>query len=844
MATLSGTLYDLVAILSSGNMGKPNASNGVQGRVQADGFALSDNKNADFSGTGTTVTFNASAVAWAAINKTGSDLADLATKSHTDLTDIGSNAHSVIDTHLGAANPHSGSAASGANSDITSLTGLTTPLAGDYGGTESAYVKFTGPTTAKKTFTLPDSSQTLAYAGGAFHDGFSDHVANEHLDWTQSVGTIHTDNYVEGGDGTDTTAIHDDTVGEINAVAVKGTPIGADIVLIEDSAASWAKKKATITSLPTADSDAYHDNVANEITATAEKTTCADADEFLMEDSAASFVKKAITFANLEGQIDHDQLTNFAIGEHRVINDSGTSSTELWSASKISSELSSIQSGFSWQDSVLDLVDCTAAPPAEVEGYRYLLDDSGSPHANWDGAGTWDIVEFQSGTWVVVYDHSVILEGGATWVEDENIAYVDNGTDWVKSISVYNHNDLANLDSGDYQHLTSAEHTEITTFFGSTDITYTEAETLTDGSDAGSLHIHEADHFTETELGSVVDGSEGMTLIGAGGFSNLVGATVGAVLDDIDAAWDDANWDSAYSHSTGSGSDHTDVASNTTHRGSAGTDHSDVGLNNTHRTSNGTDHGYIDQSVVIGASPAFTSASLTTPKIVTKLTFDETTNDLDVTATDQTSGVGTANFPDLAGTTQDVVMRTLSQTLTTKTINMSNNTISGTKAQHDTAVSDGAHGWLDANNTWTGEQTFDTVILGGDGGSPEGFCVEIPFSVVNPGGATTAGDLVYMQSSGDVTRRTAATQLPIGTARNTAAAGETCYVCVAGVVPCSLKSGDSPTIGTTEVFAEDGGNLYEVTTTVPTTGKVPGPWLYVGTNQMLLGITKYFEYET
>jgi len=33
--------------------------------------------------------------------------------------------------------------------------------------------------------------------------------------------------------------------------------------------------------------------------------------------------------------IDHDSTLNFAIGEHRIINDSGTSATELWSASKI-----------------------------------------------------------------------------------------------------------------------------------------------------------------------------------------------------------------------------------------------------------------------------------------------------------------------------------------------------------------------------------------------------------------------------------------------------------------------------------------------------------------------------
>lgn len=51
-------------------------------------------------------------------------------------------------------------------------------------------------------------------------------------------------------DGADATAIHDDTAGEINAIASKATPVDADVVVIEDSAASFAKKKATLGSLP------------------------------------------------------------------------------------------------------------------------------------------------------------------------------------------------------------------------------------------------------------------------------------------------------------------------------------------------------------------------------------------------------------------------------------------------------------------------------------------------------------------------------------------------------------------------------------------------------------------
>ena len=44
-------------------------------------------------------------------------------------------------------------------------------------------------------------------------------------------------------DGADSTAIHDNVTGEINAIAEKTTIVGDDIFVIEDSAASYAKKK-------------------------------------------------------------------------------------------------------------------------------------------------------------------------------------------------------------------------------------------------------------------------------------------------------------------------------------------------------------------------------------------------------------------------------------------------------------------------------------------------------------------------------------------------------------------------------------------------------------------------
>ena len=48
----------------------------------------------------------------------------------------------------------------------------------------------------------------------------------------------------------DSAVLHKATSGEINAETVKTTPVTADVLLIEDSAASFAKKKITIGSLP------------------------------------------------------------------------------------------------------------------------------------------------------------------------------------------------------------------------------------------------------------------------------------------------------------------------------------------------------------------------------------------------------------------------------------------------------------------------------------------------------------------------------------------------------------------------------------------------------------------
>lgn len=160
-------------------------------------------------------------------------------------------------------------------------------------------------------------------------------------------------------DGADSTALHDDTAGEILAIALKAAPGGTDVLVLEDVASANVKKRTTAAAIaasgppathalggsehssatlaqlnalvsdatldtssasrppsgtaggdlggtypnPTvddgADGTAIHDNVSGEISALTDKATPVGGDFLLIEDSAASNAKKRINISNL-----------------------------------------------------------------------------------------------------------------------------------------------------------------------------------------------------------------------------------------------------------------------------------------------------------------------------------------------------------------------------------------------------------------------------------------------------------------------------------------------------------------------------------------------------------------
>jgi hypothetical protein len=81
---------------------------------------------------------------------------------------------------------------------------------------------------------------------------------------------------------------------------------------------------------------------------------------------------------------------------------------------------------------VIDIVDCTLAPPTEVTGDRYILDfTSGTIHADWDGADRGEIAEFGATAWT----SETPEEGWNTFVDlkESDYRYIDDGTaTWEK----------------------------------------------------------------------------------------------------------------------------------------------------------------------------------------------------------------------------------------------------------------------------------------------------------------------------------------------------------------------------------------------------------------------------
>jgi hypothetical protein len=111
--------------------------------------------------------------------------------------------------------------------------------------------------------------------------------------------------------------------------------------------------------------------------------------------------------------------------------------------------------GLDWQESVVNRVSSEPSSPAD--GARYIALTA------W-GAGTDDdiaVYDADTTSWSWISPD----EGTAVWVEDEDVQYTYNGSNWVTFGSTTTHSNLSGLQGGtsnEYYHLTSAQHTDLT----------------------------------------------------------------------------------------------------------------------------------------------------------------------------------------------------------------------------------------------------------------------------------------------------------------------------------------------------------------------------------------------
>lgn len=123
--------------------------------------------------------------------------------------------------------------------------------------------------------------------------------------------------------GADSTAIHDNVDGEIAAVTLKAAPVAADEILIEDSAASFAKKSATIGSIPIAQAQVVGVpvSVAQDAAATITGTTCA---LYLVDSTSGTKVIDDSDPSIYAGQIVPIRLALASGGEYNIPVTGGT----------------------------------------------------------------------------------------------------------------------------------------------------------------------------------------------------------------------------------------------------------------------------------------------------------------------------------------------------------------------------------------------------------------------------------------------------------------------------------------------------------------------------------------
>ncbi|MFZ5987346.1 MAG: hypothetical protein ACOYWZ_09530, partial [Bacillota bacterium] len=169
------------------------------------------------------------------------------------------------------------------------------------------------------------------HQGSINHDALTGFVANEHLDWSADQGAtnIHDGNITATAITQHQASINHDALSGFVANKHLDWTTDCGVNNIHDAnilASSITQHQASINH------DALSGFVTNEHL------------DWTLDQGAVNIHDGNITataVTQYQASINHNALLNYNVANHRTINDTGTTTTDLWSASKIASEISS-----------------------------------------------------------------------------------------------------------------------------------------------------------------------------------------------------------------------------------------------------------------------------------------------------------------------------------------------------------------------------------------------------------------------------------------------------------------------------------------------------------------------
>jgi hypothetical protein len=110
--------------------------------------------------------------------------------------------------------------------------------------------------------------------------------------------------------------------------------------------------------------------------------------------------------------------------KHRLINDSGSAITDLWSAQKIGNEIELAKRNIEPQASVKNRTT-TTPPTSPVSGDRYIIPAAAS--------GIWSGKANQIAEYTTAWTYYTAVVGWTAYVDDEQKVYSWNGSAWVRT---------------------------------------------------------------------------------------------------------------------------------------------------------------------------------------------------------------------------------------------------------------------------------------------------------------------------------------------------------------------------------------------------------------------------